>query len=89
MALEFGMFALGAAAYATYVVKNSEDHSLLEPKMPAFEVGFGIAGLRSLRQVSPSHIQFFFEAADRMAGSPNDTHCATSASTQMYHGIGS
>jgi len=32
--------------------------------------------------------QLFFEA-DLIAGSPNATHCAIKASTQMYHGMAS
>ena len=47
------------------------------------------ADYQHVRRVNPSDIQFFLETADRIAGSPNATHCAISASAQMYHGIGS
>jgi hypothetical protein len=37
-----------------------------------------------------AQIQLFLEAtADRIAGSPKATSCASKASTQMYQGIGS
>jgi hypothetical protein len=42
------------------------------------------ADYKHVHRVNRSHIQFFFETADRIAGSPNATHCAISASTQMY-----
>ena len=37
------------------------------------------ADYKHAHRVNPSHIQFFFAAADRIAGSPNATHCAISA----------
>ncbi len=58
--------------------------AILDTRVPIFK-------LRSLHCASPLRnyrIQVFFEAmADLIAGSPNATNCAISASTQMYHGI--
>lgn len=50
----------------------------------------GDGAFQQRTQGQPFAPSVLFEAtADRIAGSPNATHCAISASTQMFHGIGS